>query len=470
MKKNALTALLIAGAMLAVTACGTTTASQPAATAPAETTAAATTAAETTVAETKPEETTAAETTAAETTAAETTAAETTAAETTAAAVASGSETIAAEEVIDENMTPIAGSAIKDGTYDINIASSSSMFKVNGGKIDVKDGQITVTMTMGGSGNTYPYLFPGKADEAAAADESQYIKLNEEADGSYTFTFPVEALNKALPFAAFSKNKEKWYDRDLAFKADALPADAFSADFFTTAESLQLADGEYEVDAQLTGGSGKTTVASPAAFTVKDGKAEVTVVMSSSKYDYAIVDGVKYEPSTTEPGSTFTFPISAFDYPMPFIGDTVAMGSNHEIEYTIYFDSKTIQAKGGAAQAEAPAAKTAAELNIADGSYTAEIVFEGGSGKSYIESPVNVDVKDGKVTATVVWSSSKYDYMLVDGQKYEPTTLEPGSTFEIPVAGFDAPLTMIGDTTAMSKPHEVEYQVTFDSASLQERK
>ena len=68
--------------------------------------------------------------------------------------------------------------------------------------------------------------------------------------------------------------------------------------------------------------------------------------------------------------------------------------------------------------------------------------------------------------ATVVWSSSKYDYMLVDGERYDVLTTEHGSTFEIPVAAFDTELTVIGDTTAMSTPHEIEYTLNFDSATL----
>ena len=103
---------------------------------------------------------------------------------------------------------------------------------------------------------------------------------------------------------------------------------------------------------------------------------------------------------------------------------------------------------------------------LADGAYTAEVAFSGGSGKSHIASPVTLTVKDGAVTATVVWSSSNYDYMVVDGEHYDVLTTEPGSTFEIPVAAFDTDLTVIGDTTAMSTPHEIEYTLNFASATL----
>ena len=110
--------------------------------------------------------------------------------------------------------------------------------------------------------------------------------------------------------------------------------------------------------------------------------------------------------------------------------------------------------------------KTAADLGLTDGTYTAELTFAGGSGKAYIQSPCTLTVADGKAVATVVWSSSKYDYMLVDGERYDVLTTEPGSTFEIPVAAFDTELTVIGDTTAMSTPHEIEYTLNFDSATL----
>ena len=112
------------------------------------------------------------------------------------------------------------------------------------------------------------------------------------------------------------------------------------------------------------------------------------------------------------------------------------------------------------------AGKTVEELGLADGTYTAEVAFSGGSGKSHIESPVTITVASGKATATLVWSSSKYDYMIVDGVRYDVLTTDPGSTFEIPVAAFDKDLTVIGDTTAMSTPHEIEYTLNFSSESL----
>ncbi len=101
------------------------------------------------------------------------------------------------------------------------------------------------------------------------------------------------------------------------------------------------------------------------------------------------------------------------------------------------------------------------EVSLDDGTYRMEITFEGGSGKAEILSPVSVTVADGKAMATVQWSSPNYDYMIVDGEKYLPVNTEGDSIFEIPVLIFDEPMDVIGDTVAMSKPHEIEYTLTF---------
>ena len=95
------------------------------------------------------------------------------------------------------------------------------------------------------------------------------------------------------------------------------------------------------------------------------------------------------------------------------------------------------------------------------------MTLEGGSGKVSIQSPCTLTVADGKMTATIVWSSSHYDYMLVDGERCDVLSTENGSTFEIPVAALDTPLAVVGDTTAMSTPHEIDYTLTFDASSAE---
>lgn len=103
---------------------------------------------------------------------------------------------------------------------------------------------------------------------------------------------------------------------------------------------------------------------------------------------------------------------------------------------------------------------------LSDGTYTVEATLEGGSGKATIDSPLTLTVKGGAMTAAVCWSSPNYDYMLVDGEQYLPVNTEGNSVFEIPVSVFDEPIDVVGDTVAMSKPHEIEYTITLHSETL----
>ena len=86
--------------------------------------------------------------------------------------------------------------------------------------------------------------------------------------------------------------------------------------------------------------------------------------------------------------------------------------------------------------------------------------MEGGTGRASVDTPAKMVMKDGKATMTVTWSSPHYDYMIVDGEKYEPVNTAGNSVFEIPVASLGEAFTVIADTTAMSEPHEIEYSFT----------
>lgn len=108
-----------------------------------------------------------------------------------------------------------------------------------------------------------------------------------------------------------------------------------------------------------------------------------------------------------------------------------------------------------------------AGVPLADGTYTVSVTLEGGTGRATVESPAVLRCEGGGYWAVIVWSSPNFDYMKVDGQRYDQINTEGNSTFEIPVSAFDQPLPVIADTVAMSEPHEVEYTMTFDSASIQ---
>ena len=134
-------------------------------------------------------------------------------------------------------------------------------------QLTVKEGAMTARMTMGGTG--YLYVYMGTGEEASKVPESDLISFEENSDGTHSFTVPVETLNEVLPCTAFSKKKEKWYDRELVFEASGIPADAFLNTSLKTVEDLGLADGTYTVEAALTGGSGRASVESPAVVEVK---------------------------------------------------------------------------------------------------------------------------------------------------------------------------------------------------------
>lgn len=257
--------------------------------------------------------------------------------------VATADEMTTREDVVEDGMEPITGEQIKDGVYDVTVDSSSQMFHITACELTVQNGKMHAVMSMSGTG--YLYVFMGTGEQAVTADESAYIPFVETDDGTHTFTVPVEALDKGIDCTAFSKNKKKWYDRTLVFRSDSLPMDALTSSVSTTPESLHLEDGIYTIDVTLEGGSGRASVDSPAELTVQGNAITAKIVWSSPNYDYMKVDGVQYNPINTEGNAVFEIPVVVFDYKMPVSADTTAMSTPHEIDYTLYFDSTTIEAK-----------------------------------------------------------------------------------------------------------------------------
>lgn len=254
--------------------------------------------------------------------------------------VASAGEMTTVEEVVEEGMTPVSPSELKDGTYEVEMKSSSSMFKVDRCELRVENGTMQAVLYM--TSQSYLYLYAGTAEEAAAANEEDYIPREDAGDGMGNYTLPVEALDTGISCAAFSKKRGKWYDRTLLFRADSLPQDAFLEARGTSAADLKLEDGEYTVDVTLAGGSGRASVESPAKLTVSGGAFTVTIAWSSSNYDYMVVDGVQYDPVNTEGNSVFELPLTAFDTPVAVQADTTSMSQPYLIDYTLTFDSASV--------------------------------------------------------------------------------------------------------------------------------
>lgn len=321
---------------------------------------------------------------------------------------AEGSEQVKASEVEKYGMLPVYGIDVKNGTYSVDVESSSSMFRVIKARLTVKDGQMEAAITLSGTG--YLKLFMGTGKEAAASDESEYIGFQEDGSGQYTYTVPVKALDKGLDCAAFSKRKEKWYDRKILFDASSLPEDALLVDLpdydaieaamkvqkngsqsaeqeavrqTTDLESrepvspmdMDIEDGEYAIEVDIAGGSGKATIASPTILIVKDGKAYARIQWSSSNYDYMIVGNRKYLNLSEEGrNSVFEIPISIMDIKMSVIADTTAMGTPHEVNYSFTFYSASIGPKSQMPQEAAKRVVAVAGIIIIGGGILNHIV------------------------------------------------------------------------------------------------
>ena len=102
-----------------------------------------------------------------------------------------------------------------------------------------------------------------------------------------------------------------------------------------------------------------------------------------------------------------------------------------------------------------------------NGTYQIDVSLSGGTGRASVSSPTELTVEDGSMTARIEWSSPYYDLMIVDGDNYLPVNTDGDSVFLVPVADLNVPLDVQAETTAMSEPHLIEYQLVFDAGSLQ---
>ena len=297
--------------------------------------------------------------------------------------VASSSEMASALTVGKYGMVPIHETDVKPGTYHVTTESSSSFFHIVDTKLTVKKDKMMAVIQI--ASYSYKCVYMGTGEEAAKADLKDYV-MAEESDLGTSFTIPIEALNKEIPLAAFSKKKKKWYDRLILVDASTLPASAVSftvpdysriesaielydqenktntreelekratkakqkaktgdeSDGATEPADIDMKDGTYSIEVNMTGGSGRASVSSPTWFIVKDGKAYARLLWSSAYYDFMMVGGKKYLNESKNGGnSTFTIPITQFDTTMSVIGDTTAMGDPVAIGYklTFYRDS-----------------------------------------------------------------------------------------------------------------------------------
>ena len=169
----------------------------------------------------------------------------------------------------------------------------------------------------------------------------------------------------------------------------------------------------------------------------EDAKAEGAALIEPT------VESVTYSDGWTEE-------VYAFDVPVPVLGepfDCALIGKKGK-----WYDHKVTVSD--------PIPVPAVEKNC-------EVTLSGGSGRAHVESPaVLTACEDGSWMARIVWSSPNYEYMLVDGVRYEREPGEGNSAFVIPVV-LDEDMAVSACTVAMSEPHLIDYTLRFDGATLQ---
>ena len=269
--------------------------------------------------------------------------------------------------------------------------------------------------------------------------------------GSSASSVASSASSEAVSSVAESAVSEAASESAAASSALALEDGTYTAEFDTDSSMFHVNEAS----------DGKGTL------TVEDGQMTLHISLQSKKIVNLYVgmaadapdheadwlqpttDTVTYSDGTSEEVYGFDVPVEALDtdFQLAILG-TKGKWYDH-----------TVSVRNVEAQA-AEAVETPA-----DGSYTCEVTLEGGSGRATVDSPAALTVAGGKMTATIVWSSPNYDYMVVDGEKYLPTNTEGNSTFEIPVSALGVPLSVVADTVAMSTPHEIEYTLTFSAPS-----
>ena len=270
---------------------------------------------------------------------------------------------------------------IADGSYAIEVESSSSMFRVVKAELIVEGQEMSCIMTLSGTG--YGKLYMGTGEQAASASKKDLIPFVEDAEGAYTYTVPVSELDAPLSIAAHSKKNNKWYDRTVTFLSDSLvkigdvdtpdvpptptkpdvpvtPVDPEKPDDESRNEidtsgsttvvnnSTHLKDGVYAPDNfSFSGGSGRARIVCT-KVTVKNGKAYATIQFVSASgsptaYAYVKASGSIYYSAGN---SVFTIPVE-LNKNNRILGMTTKMSAAHEIEYTIFVELKDTDAKPG---------------------------------------------------------------------------------------------------------------------------
>ena len=229
------------------------------------------------------------------------------------------------------------------------------------------------------------------------------------------------------------------------------------------AAKLDLADGVYSVAFHTDSSMFRANEAHDrrGVLTVKDGVGTLHISLGSKNivnlykglaadapgdeahWLHPTVDTVTYSDGLTEEVNGFDVAVDALDTEF----DLALIGKKG-----VWYDHKV--------SVSDPIPVESQEQTVTDGAYICQVTLSGGSGRATVESPAAVTVEGGKMTATIVWSSPNYEYMLVDDVRDEPIQTEGNSTFCIPIR-LDEDMAVSASTVAMSQPHLVDYVLHF---------
>lgn len=257
--------------------------------------------------------------------------------------VASSADMSSVQAVGEDGMEAVSGKQVKDGTYSVSVDCSSKMFHVTDCQLTVKDGKMTAVMTMSGTG--YRCIYLGTGEQASKAKPEDYIFPDTNKEGKDIFVIPVEALDKGISCAAFSKISSSGMTEPFCSAQIPCRTGAVTGGSSKTVAELGLQDGTYTVNVTLAGGSGRASIQSPAELTVANGEATAKIVWSSSNYDYMMIGDDKYEPVAGAETSAFNIPVAAFGKKIAVQADTTAMSQPYLIDYTLTFDADSVKAK-----------------------------------------------------------------------------------------------------------------------------
>ena len=300
------------------------------------------------------------------------------------------------------NPNPAPEATVANGIYSMDVTSSSSMFKVVDCILTAKDGKMSAVLTLSGTG--YGYLYMGTKEEAASADQSSWIPYQVNEEGKYTYTVPVEALDKEIAVAAYSIKKGIWYDRTLTFQSETMKKIA----------DLNSTDSENKGDSGNNGNTGNSGTTGGSNNTGNTGT-------NNSAFPGGSVSGTNSGKTDGNDGKA----------------DNVSKYESDTSGSTSHVDSGT---------------------TLKDGVYTPDrFTWSGGTGKVQITCN-KVTIQNGQAYATLVFSSDHYQYVKANGNKYYTTKGGGSATAVIPVA-LNQNNKIIGMTDKMSVAHEIEYTI-----------